>query len=44
MSEVLSFLRRYRSTLVPLGVLGLGAGLVWAMKGHRNAEEIARQD
>ena len=44
MNELLSFLRRNRSTLVPVALVGLGAALVWAMKGHRQAEEIARQD
>jgi hypothetical protein len=44
MTEVLPFLRRNRSILVPGALLGLGAALLWAMKGHRQAEEIARQD
>jgi hypothetical protein len=44
MSKVLPFLRANRSTLVPLGLLGLGVALIWAMKGQRQAEEIARQD
>ena len=44
MSTALSFLRGNRSIIVPLALLGLGAALLWAMKGHREAEEIARQD
>jgi hypothetical protein len=44
MTEVLAFLRQNRATLVPIALLALGVALVWLMKGHRQAEEIARQD
>jgi hypothetical protein len=40
----LSILRRNKSTLVPLGLFVLGLALLWAMKGYRQAEELARQE
>jgi hypothetical protein len=40
----LAYLRENKSILVPIGLLALGAALLWAMKGHRQAEELNRQD